>query len=111
MGSLSVSLKTSVLERAPSIDYTAITVISAAVWVAFVAAPLVFSRFGKLRAQGIAVALAFALIIVQGVGVGSLFANSAALGAHADHVEYANSELVVTEEGLFDVSTKRYFGV
>ena len=87
-------------------DYTAITVVSAAVWAAFVAAPLVFSRFGKLRAQGIAVALAFALIIVQGVGVGSLFANSAALGAHADHVEYANSELVVTEEGLFDVSTK-----
>lgn len=87
-------------------DYTTVTVISAVVWAAIIAIPLILRHWFSTACRGAAAAVAICLILVQSVGVASLFVNPV---AHADDTTAsvpASAKPVVTEEGLFDVSAK-----
>ncbi|WP_158295171.1 sulfatase-like hydrolase/transferase [Eggerthella lenta] len=87
-------------------DYQTITAISAAVWIAIIAVPLVVRHWFSTACRGAAVVLAVCLIAVQSIGLASLFVGSV---AHADDepvVESVSGKPVVTEEGLYDVSPR-----
>ncbi|MDD7369088.1 MAG: sulfatase-like hydrolase/transferase [Berryella intestinalis] len=81
-------------------DYRRPMVVSGIVWLILIIGPLQLSKVNRQRTQLGAAALSLALVIVQGVGVGSLFANAATAGTSGD-------KAVVTEQGLYDVSSKK----
>lgn len=86
-------------------DYTTATAVSAAVWIAVVAAFVGFAAYRSRLCRGVSVAIGACLIIVQSVAVASLFLTPQA--ADADTVAEASTEpLVVTEDGLYSVSSK-----
>ena len=87
-------------------DYIPIMVESTIVWVVVIAAPLIVSHFKPGLARGGAAALSLALIIVQGVGVGSLFASGAFEEATKEPDQVNVADLRMTEDGLFTVSEK-----
>ena len=87
-----------------SVDWTTYTVTAVwttAVWVAVLVAPFKLSCVNRSVAQGIVSLLAAALIVVQGVGVGSLFASDSA------SVTKETTNYTMTERGLFTVSPKK----
>ena len=87
-------------------DYTSIMLVSTVVWIVIVAIPLVVGHLKTSLARGGAVALSLALIIVQGVGVGSLFASGAFEAAKEEPGQVNVADLRMTEDGLFTVSEK-----
>ena len=87
-------------------DYVPVMVVSTVVWVVVVALPLAVSHWKPALCRGGAAAIAVALIIVQGVGVGSLFASNAVKPASSDPEAYDVADLRMTEDGLFTVSEK-----
>ena len=82
-------------------QYMVTAVWTTIVWVAILVAPFKLSRFNRVASQGIVSLLAAALIVVQGVGVGSLFSSDS-----ASTTKEATS-YTMTERGLFTVSPKK----
>lgn len=87
-------------------DYKTIMVVSALVWAVIVAIPLAISHWKPGLCRGAAAALSVCLIIVQGVGVGSLFASDAISAANREAGTYDVADLRMTEDGMFTVSDK-----
>ncbi|NPD31743.1 sulfatase-like hydrolase/transferase [Eggerthellaceae bacterium zg-997] len=86
-------------------NYTTITLVSLAVWIAVVVGPWALSRLNVKLVQSVAAGLALALIVVQGAGVASLFvdmANKSPQGEEAKANSYA-----ITRTGLNTVSPKK----
>lgn len=77
--------------------YKTITVISTAVWVAVIAGLLLLCRWKTGLWRSLAVVVSLALILVQGVGVGSLFASEE---------KRVPAEYVLTKEGLYEVGSE-----
>lgn len=81
-------------------DYTTITVLSAAAWIALIAVSVVaVIRYPRKAQMGFCL-VALALVVVQGAGVASLFVGESG----ASNV--AGRTMMVSEKGLLDVSTK-----
>ena len=84
-------------------DYTTITVISAACWVAIILAFIGFALFRKRQSRALSMSVSVVLILVQTVAVASLFLAPQTAGADTAG---ADDPLVVTEDGLFEVSSQ-----
>lgn len=81
-------------------DYTTITLLSAAAWIALIAVSVVVViRYPRKAQMGFCLA-ALALVVVQGAGVASLFVGESG----ASNV--AGRTMMVSEKGLLDVSAK-----
>lgn len=81
-------------------DYTTITVLSAAAWIALIAVSIVaVIRYPQKAQMGFCL-VALALVVVQGAGVASLFVGESG----ASNV--AGRTMMVSERGLLDVSVK-----
>lgn len=81
-------------------DYTTITVLSAAAWLALIALSVVaVIRYPRKAQMGFCL-VALALVVVQGAGVASLFVGESG----ASNV--AGRTMMVSEKGLLDVSAK-----
>jgi len=89
-------------------EHKRMVVISAAVWLAIIAIPLVVGFCFKKRriVQASVVALSAALVVVQGVGVASLFMNAAE--KDTSHSAEALSSYVMTREGINSVSADKH---
>lgn len=87
-------------------DYTTVTVVSSFVWLAILAAAVAFGlrKGGPFRST--AMIASIALIAVQSVGVASLWFGPNEASADVSAKAPAAEEVHVTEEGLFDVSSK-----
>ncbi|MEG2948958.1 MAG: sulfatase-like hydrolase/transferase, partial [Raoultibacter sp.] len=87
-------------------DYQLVTALSAGAWIVIIVAPLILRHWFSSACRGLAVAASLCLIVVQSVGLASLFVQPV---AQADEVSTAvpvSGKPVATEEGLFDVSPK-----
>ncbi|QOS67176.1 hypothetical protein GS424_011615 [Eggerthella guodeyinii] len=91
-------------------DYTTAMVVSGLVWILIIVIPLVLSRWFGPTCRGTAAMVSVCLVIVQAVGVVSLFNNATSI-AEASPVSSeggvrsaAQGERQVTEEGLFEVA-------
>ena len=81
-------------------DYTTITLLSAAAWIALIAVSVVVViRYPRKAQMGFCL-VALALVVVQGAGVASLFVGESG----ASNV--AGRTMMVSEKGLLDVSAK-----
>ncbi len=87
-------------------SFAGITVVSALVWVALVAAVLVLGHRKRLLARAGAAAVSVFLIVVQAVGVAGLFVAPPAQGEDALGAAAGGEPIRVTQEGLFEVSEK-----
>ncbi len=79
-------------------DYDTITLISALVWIAIIAGAVVLAVKRASIGRGVAMVLSVALIVVQGVGVASLWV------APPGGMLSNEKDVRITKEGLFDVS-------
>lgn len=77
--------------------YKTITVISTAVWIAIIAGLLLVCRWKTGVWRSLTVVISLCLILVQGVGVASLFASEE---------QRVPSEYVLTKEGLYEVGSE-----
>ena len=87
-------------------DYQKPTIISAIVWIALLAVPLELSRLNRKAAQGVAAIVSVALVIVQGVGVASLFAALEEAPVADGKTVYTADQYILTEQDMFTVSPK-----
>lgn len=78
-------------------SYSLITVVSAAVWLVVLVGPQISSYFRRTATRTAACVVSAALVIVQAVGVASLFMGSP---------DAAQPRQVITQQGLYDVSSK-----
>lgn len=78
-------------------NHTTMMVVSSLVWLALLLSPIVLLKFDRRRTRILASFVSLCLICVQAVGVLSLFLS-------ADEYKTAEGEILVTEEGLFEVS-------
>lgn len=85
-------------------DYTAVTVLSSAAWIAIIVACVVLAVRKRELFRNAAVFASIALIVVQSVGVASLWIHPESASAGVSTQQ--DKEVRVTEEGLFDVSSK-----
>ena len=85
-------------------DFTTQMIVSGSIWLAIIAAAAVFSLLKAKQLRTGLLVTATALIIVQAVGVASLWGPSiaASMDAHAEH-----QQVVATREGLYNVSSKK----
>ena len=85
-------------------DFTTQMIVSGSIWLAIIAAAVVFSLLKARQLRTGLLVIATALIIVQAVGVASLWGPSiaASMDAHAEH-----QQVVATREGLYNVSSKK----
>ena len=85
-------------------DFTTQMIVSGSIWLAIIAAAAVFSLLKARQLRTGLLVTATALIIVQAVGVASLWGPSiaASMDAHAEH-----QQVVATREGLYNVSSKK----
>ena len=79
-------------------DHMTSMVVSAIVWLVVIVVPLIVCLKKPRVTRAVVACLSVALLIVQGVGVASLFIG--------DDGASANGPIVVTEDGLFEVSDK-----
>ena len=79
-------------------DHMASMVVSAIIWLVIIVVPLVVCLKKPRVTRAVVACLSAALLIVQGVGVASLFIG--------DDDASANGPIIVTEDGLFEVSDK-----
>lgn len=84
-------------------DYDTIAVISSAVWLALVIVPFAVARTHRVLMRKISLAVAVVLIIVQGVGVASLFTTG---GTASAATVAADEKIYCTEDGLNTLSSK-----
>ncbi|MEG0323595.1 MAG: arylsulfatase, partial [Raoultibacter sp.] len=84
-------------------DYQTAMVISALVWITIVVIPLVVRHWFSSACRGVAVAVGLCLIVVQSVGLASLFIQPAASEGN-DPLPEVSAAPVATEEGMYDVS-------
>ncbi|MEG2628297.1 MAG: arylsulfatase [Raoultibacter sp.] len=90
-------------------DYTTVMAVSALVWIALIVIPLVLNHWFSATCRGAAVVLSVCLVIVQAVGVASLFGATPSLAEAASGTDPVVStpvegERQITEEGLFEVA-------
>ena len=85
-------------------DFTTQMIVSGSIWLAIIAAAVVFSLLKARQLRTGLLVTATALIIVQAVGVASLWGPSiaASIDAHAEH-----QQVIATREGLYNVSSKK----
>ena len=85
-------------------DFTTQMIVSGLIWLAIIAAAVVFSLLKARQLRTGLLVTATALIIVQTVGVASLWgpAIAASIDAHAEH-----QQVIATREGLYSVSSKK----
>lgn len=76
-------------------DHAIMMVVSALVWVAILVVPAIACVKNRKMSHIVAVVLSVALIVVQGVGVASLFVSGT-----------EKRSVAITEDGLFEVSSK-----
>lgn len=84
-------------------QYTTITVVSAALWIVVFAVVIVFCVKSSWKLQRALPFIAAAMIFIQGVGVASLFIDDPTLSAEERAQSKPQDELVVTDDGLFDL--------
>ena len=84
--------------------FTTMTCISAAMWVIAIAVALVLAIKKPRIARYVCVLGACALILVQGVGLGSIVAGDLARDAGSTYADREEHKAYVTNEGLFTVS-------
>lgn len=82
-------------------EHGVMMVVSTIVWLVVLVAPQFFIWRNRLRAQSTVVALSVCLIVVQSVGVASLFMS---LDETKSPLAGGDGPLYVTEDGLFEVS-------
>lgn len=87
-------------------DYTTVTVISSAVWLAIFALLVVFCLRMEGLFRSVVTIASVALVVVQSVGVASLWLGPEKASAEASASSIPEEKVYVTEEGLFDVSSK-----
>ncbi len=94
-------------------EHNTMMVVSSVVWIAIIALSLLLSLFNRFRAQGVVALVSACLLVVQGVGVASLFIAPPAATEQAggmDDLTHTNlvsqTESVLTEDGLYSVSSK-----
>lgn len=94
-------------------EHNTMMVVSSAVWIAIIVLSLLLSLFNRFRAQGVVALVSACLLVVQGVGVASLFIAPPAATEQAggmDDLTHTNlvsqTESVLTEDGLYSVSSK-----
>ncbi len=85
-------------------NFTTQMIVSGVIWLAIIAAAVTFSLLKARQLRTGLLVTATALIIVQAVGVTSLWgpAIAASIDAHAEH-----QQVVATREGLYSVSSKK----
>ena len=85
-------------------NFTSQMIVSGLIWLAIIAAAVIFSLLKARQLRTGLLVTATALIIVQAVGVTSLWGPSiaASMDAHAEH-----QQVVATREGLYNVSSKK----
>ena len=85
-------------------NFTSQMIVSGLIWLVIIAAAVVFSLLKARQLRTGLLVTATALIIVQAVGVASLWGPSiaASMDAHAEH-----QQVVATREGLYNVSSKK----
>ena len=85
-------------------NFTNQMIVSGLIWLAIIAAAVVFSLLKARQLRTGLLVTATALIIVQTVGVASLWgpAIAASIDAHAEH-----QQVIATREGLYNVSSKK----
>ena len=85
-------------------DFTTQMIVSGVIWLAIIAAAVIFSLLKARQLRTGLLVTATALIIVQAVGVASLWGPSiaASMDAHAEH-----QQVIATREGLYNVSSKK----
>ena len=84
-------------------DYMGQQVVSSIVWVAVIAAAVIFALVHAKRAQGVAAIVAVFLVIVQGVGLASLALEPVMSGSEAKAAS-SEGKVVMTEDQLFTVN-------
>ena len=94
-------------------EHNTMMVVSSAVWIGIIVLSLLLSLFNRFRAQGVVALVSACLLVVQGVGVASLFIAPPAATEQAggmDDLTHTNlvsqTESVLTEDGLYSVSSK-----
>ena len=94
-------------------EHNTMMVVSSVVWIAIIVLSLLLSLFNRFRAQGVVALASACLLVVQGVGVASLFIAPPAATEQAggmDDLTHTNlvsqTESVLTEDGLYSVSSK-----
>lgn len=94
-------------------EHNTMMVVSSAVWIAIIVLSLLLSLFNRFRAQGVVALVSACLLVVQGVGVASLFIAPPAATEQVggmDDLTHTNlvsqTESVLTEDGLYSVSSK-----
>ena len=85
-------------------NFTSQMIVSGLIWLVIIAAAVVFSLLKARQLRTGLLVTATALIIVQAVGVASLWGPSiaASIDAHAEH-----QQVIATREGLYNVSSKK----
>ena len=85
-------------------NFTTQMIVSGLIWLAIIAAAVTFSLLKARQLRTGLLVIATALIIVQAVGVASLWgpAIAASIDAHAEH-----QQVIATREGLYNVSSKK----
>ena len=89
-------------------NYKTITCVTLLIWIAIFVGPLALSTLSRSRARIVVMIVSAVFIIVQAVGVGSLFmpkANQAATNSSGAQVA-ESSPLILTEKGMLTVSPK-----
>ena len=81
-------------------DYMDMQIISSAVWIAIIAIVLAFCLINMRRTQGAVVVVSAFLVIVQAVGLGSLFISPSSSGA----TTASNAKVVMTEDQMYTVN-------
>ena len=87
-------------------DYQGPAAVSAVVWLLILVVPLMLSKLNRKAAQGLAAIVSVALVIVQGVGVASLFAELETVPVVDGKTVYTADQYTLTEQGMFTVSPK-----
>lgn len=86
-------------------DYTTITVISSAIWLAVIVGAIVLSLRKDVLFRSVAGIASVVLIVVQSVGVASLWMGPQMASASVAE-QQKQEEVHVTEDGLYEVSSK-----
>ena len=86
-------------------NFTTQMIVSGVIWLAIIAAAVTFSLLKARQLRTGLLVTATALIIVQTVGVASLWgpAIAASIDAHAEH----HQQVIATREGIYNVSSKK----
>mgnify|MGYP000859135023 CR=1 FL=1 len=89
-------------------NYTTVTCVTLVIWLVVALAPLELSKFNRPLARRVVSIASVLLIVVQAVGVGSLFAAHATKATKSvDGEQTQAADYTLTEKGLLTVSSKK----